>query len=111
MVAKQHSLERSAKAIQDCLIGLVKNGSAARVGVSTNQWGHLDVVIGTDKYKELDVIKRDDIVWDHMKKNLDPADLANIGDVRVLSLDEYEACLRMQVSFEKYIERRSMESE
>lgn len=109
MVAKQHPLEKSARAIEASVAALVGNSNGGRVDVAANQWGHLDVVIGTDMYRGVDPIERVDRVLDHLQTSLDPADFANVGEVWVLDAEEYENLLRFGNSLEKFLKDRQSE--
>jgi len=90
MVARQHPLEDSVRAIKVSLAALLGNRNGWQVDVSANEWGNLDVVIGTDAYRSVDPVERVDQVLDHLQKNLDPGDFANVGKVWVLDADEFE---------------------
>lgn len=90
MVEKKRSLGQSARAIKATLAALLKNGDVQRIEVSANQWGHLEVVIGTDRYRGMGPLERVNRVLDHLKSTLDPADYATVSKVWVLDVDEYE---------------------
>ena len=106
MVAKQTPLEKSARAVEASLAALLGSRNGGRVDVAANQWGHLDVVIGTDMYRGVDPVERVDRVLHHLQRSLDPADLANVGKVWVLDADEYESLLRFGDSLEKVLKDR-----
>lgn len=109
MVAKQHPLEKSARAIEASVAALVGNRNGGRVDVAANQWGHLDVVIGTDLYRGVDPNERVDRVLDHLQTSLNPADFAHVGQVWVLDAEEYENLLRFGDSLEKLLKDRQSE--
>ena len=101
MVEKEHSLSRSARAIKASLAALLGNGNVERIDVAANEWGRLDVVIGTDLYRGVGLVERVDRVLKHLEKSLDQADLANVGKVWVLDVEEYETVVGFGDSIEK----------
>lgn len=103
MVEKKHSLGKSARAIKVSLAALLGNGNVERIDVAANEWGRLDVVIGTDLYRGVGPVERVDRVLKHLEKSLDPADLANVGKVWVLDVEEYENVVGFSDSIEKLL--------
>ena len=106
MVARQHPLEKSARAIESALATLIRDHEGSKVDVSGNKWGHLDVVVGSDMFREIDPETRDDMVWNYLQKKLDPADFANLAQVWVLDVDEYDNLLKFGDSLEGFFKDR-----
>jgi hypothetical protein len=104
-------LEKSAKAIEAAISQLIESRNGGRVDVAANQWGHLDVVIGTDIFRGVDPVERVDRVLDHLRNSLDPADFANVSKVWVLDAEEYEKVWNFGESMERLFRDRESDEE
>lgn len=91
MVERFPKLERAAQAIEKALLKLCKDPENDRVGISVNDWLHLEALIASDAFKGMSEHDRDDIVWKHLRSSLAPEDFGQIAEVLVMDLAEYHA--------------------
>lgn len=95
MVAKPTQLEKTKAAIREALQRLVAGHEGNGVWIEPNEWGHLSVTVGSDRFKGLPEHDRDDIVWRHLRDSLGPADFGQLSDINVLDRKEYEGFMEM----------------
>jgi stress-induced morphogen len=101
MVAKPNRLEKTVAAIHDALARFVEGHERSRVRIEENDWGHLTVVLGSDRFKGVPERDRDDLVWKHLKEALDPADFGQLSEITVLDGGEYEGLIEMDRSINR----------
>ena len=95
MVAKQNALAQSVRAIESALQELVRGHEDSRIRLEENEWGHLSIVIGSDRFRGMSEDDRTDLVWDQLRTKLDPKDFGMLSEVMVLDRQEYKEFLDM----------------
>ncbi|MEK6676063.1 MAG: hypothetical protein AABZ47_10475 [Planctomycetota bacterium] len=88
MVSQPNRLEISARAIEAALRELA-NGDEVRIRIDRNEWGHLEILVGSNRFKNVPEHERDEIVWKCLQNKLATEDFANISELLVLDLDRF----------------------
>jgi len=96
MVAKPNRIAEARKAIQQALAELVKEYEGSRVRIEENEWGHLDVTVGSDRFRNIRDDDRHDLVWKHLRTSLDPSDFGQLSEISVLDRDEYQRVFEIE---------------
>lgn len=91
MVARQNQLEKAAHAVEHALWELVQNRTSDQVHVFDTEWGHLWALVGSDTFKGMNVVERQDLVWEHLRQRVNQEDLAHLTRVDPMDHDEYKA--------------------
>ncbi len=90
MVTKSDLLT-AAQAIEEALMEFVHHRASAKVYIFETDGGHLRALVGDDGFKGVSLDKRQDLVWNHLRKRVDLDHLAHLYGVHPMDLDEYDA--------------------
>ena len=86
MVAKQGL--RAKENIQKALTEFVDGGE--HVIVFENEWGHMGVFLGSEKFRGKNPLARIDIVWDFLRNRLEWEDLSRLSTIHAWTPEEYD---------------------
>ncbi len=93
MVAK-NNIVTAIREIDEALNGFVKNRACDKVYVFESEWGHVRALIGSDAFKDMNVIDRQELVWDYLRDKVSPEHLALLYGVNAMDIEEYKRNVR-----------------
>ncbi len=88
-MGKGADLARAAHGIEKALIDFVGEDEREFVHVFESSPGHLRAVVGSDRFKNTNVTRRQEIIWNHLKEKVSAHDLRLLWGVHPLDRDEY----------------------
>ena len=101
MVAKR-DIKTSLRVIEDSLKQFVGGNGSPRVRVLETQWGHIHALVGSDKFKDVGLGQRQEMIWEYLRKNVTSEYLALLYGVTTMDEASYDEVMRD-------IERRALE--
>ncbi|MGB2986287.1 MAG: hypothetical protein WBE26_10420 [Phycisphaerae bacterium] len=99
-MAEDPAVLRAIKPIEDVLRRFVRERGEAKVLVETqayvpravvNEFGHLFAVVATGAFEGMPQRERQRAVWDYLRQNARPEDLAHVYQIYALTTREYDA--------------------
>ena len=90
-MAEDPAVLRARKPIEDVLWAFAKQRGEAKVVVDVNEFGHLFAVVATGAFEGMPQRERRRMVWDYLRENARPEDLAHVYQVYALTTREYDA--------------------
>ena len=88
-MGKGADLARAASAIAEALQRYVEATERGQVHVFESSPGHLRAVVGSVKFRKMDVTERQKQIWKYLNENVDAKHLASLWGVHPLDDDEY----------------------
>lgn len=88
-MAQKTDLEASANEIEKALHDLAPEGEKARVFVFESSHGTLRAIVATDAFKGVGLAKRQNLVWEHLRKSVEADHLRVLFGVHVYDLEEF----------------------
>lgn len=93
MVAKSDILT-AAQEIEKSLLEFVQNRSSDTVHVFESEWGHIRALVGSDAFKDVGAIERQELVWDWLRQHVAAEHLVFLYGVHPMDFEEYKASVR-----------------
>jgi len=92
-MAEEPAVLKAIKPIEDVLRRFVHDRGEAKVLVlvRVNEFGHLHAVVATGAFEGMPQRERHRVVWDYLRQNARPEDLAHVYQVYALTTREYDA--------------------
>lgn len=90
-MAEDPAVLKAIKPIEDVLRRFVHDRGEAEVLVRVNEFGHLHAVVATGGFEGMPQRERHREVWDYLRQNARPEDLAHVYKVYTLTVNEYKA--------------------
>lgn len=92
MVAK-NDIIAAREEIESALKQFVANGGSPRVLVGETKWGHLWALVGSDRFKDMSLGARQQVVWDYLQKHVDQSWLFHLETVTPVDGQNYDEIL------------------
>jgi len=89
-MAEKANLNKAARAIRLALKAFVAKDERDNVQFFESSPGSLRFIVGSDRFKGVGPVDRQDMVWDHLKKHVEDDSLSFCSGVHAYDLDEYE---------------------
>ena len=93
MVAKSDILTAKQE-IEKALREFTHNRTCDRVDVHESEWGHLRALVGSDAFKGMNVIERQEHIWDWLREHVEAENLVFLYGVHPMDHAEYDANVR-----------------
>lgn len=92
-MAEEPAVLKAIKPIEEVLRAFVVQRGEAKVvvGVDVNEFGHLFAVVATAAFEGMPQRERRRAVWDYLRQNARPEDLAHVYEIYALTTREYDA--------------------
>ena len=90
-MAEDPAVLKAIKPIEDVLRRFVHDRGEAKVVVDVNEFGHLFAVVATGAFEGMPQRERRRAVWDYLRQNARPEDLAHVYQIYALTTREYDA--------------------
>lgn len=90
-MAEDPAVLKAIKPIEEVLWAFVEQRGEAKVVVDVNEFGHLFAVVATGAFEGMPQRERRRAVWDYLRQNARPEDLAHVYQIYALTTREYEA--------------------
>lgn len=90
-MAEEPAVLKAIKPIEDVLRDFVLQRGEGKVVVDVNEFGHLFAVVATGAFEGIPERERRRTVWDYLRQNARPEDLAHVYQVYALTTREYDA--------------------
>ena len=90
-MAEDPAVLKAIKPIEHVLRAFVEQRGEAKIVVDVNEFGHLFAVVATAAFEGMPQRERHRKVWDYLRQNARPEDLAHVYEIYALTTREYDA--------------------
>ncbi len=88
-MGKRTDLKKAAEVIEKAMRSFVGDQEHEQIHVVESSPGHLRVIVGSSRFKDVGIVERQDMVWEHLNGRVDKDSLRFCWGIHPMDLEEY----------------------